>query len=226
MTATPPTSDATPAALSDSSIQHPTSNLPIYPRARGWKQIVKPVAVRVISACWVAWFKWRLGDRVQFGRNFETNGRLVIQGPGRVVLGDNIKAWCHAEKNVLITYTPDSRITVGSGTRLNGAGIMAYTQIDIGPRCILGSTIVFDSDFHPLDPAHRHDVDAPVSCAPIRIGDNVWLGGQSAVLKGVTVGENAVVAFRAVASSDVPPNVVVAGNPARIVKRFEEEVRS
>jgi len=222
MTDPPATLDATPAAPPDSKIQNPKSKIPIYPRARGWKQIVKPLAVRVISACWVAWFKWRLGDRVQFGRNFETNGRLVIQGPGRVVLGDNIKAWCHAEKNVLITYTPDSRITVGSGTRLNGAGIMAYTQIDIGPRCILGSTIVFDSDFHPLDPAHRHDLDAPVSCAPIRIAENVWLGGQSAVLKGVTVGENSVVAFRAVASSDVPPNVVVAGNPARIVKRFDE----
>jgi maltose O-acetyltransferase len=138
-----------------------------------------------------------------------------------VVLGDNIKAWCHAEKNVLITYTPDSRITVGGDTRLNGAGLMAYTRIDIGPRCILGSTIVFDSDFHPLDPAHRHDPDAPVSCAPIQIGTNVWLGGQSAVLKGVTVGDNSVVAFRAVVSGDVPPNVVVAGNPARVVKRFD-----
>src|SRR5436309_5112996 len=124
-------------------------------RPRTWRQQLKPLAVRLISAFWVAWFKWRLGERVQFGRNFETNGRLVIRGPGRVVFGDDIKAWCHAEKNVLITYTPASRITVGSGTRLNGAGIMAYTQIDIGPRCILGPTTVFDSDLHPLDPAHR-----------------------------------------------------------------------
>ncbi len=222
MTNTTPALDSPTSAPLASKIQNPKSKIPIYPRARGWKQVIKPVAVRVISTFWVAWFKWRLGDRVTFGRNFETNGRLVIQGPGRVVLGDNIKAWCHAEKNVLITYTPDSRITVGSGTRLNGAGIMAYTQIDIGPRCILGSTIVFDSDFHPLDPAHRHDSDAPVSCAPIQIGENVWLGGQSAVLKGVTVGENSVVAFRAVASGAVPPNVVVAGNPAKIVKRFDE----
>jgi acetyltransferase-like isoleucine patch superfamily enzyme len=196
------------------------TTLPIYSRAQGWKKVVKPFAVRLVSAFWVSWFKWRLGDRVQFGRNFETNGRLVIQGPGKVVFGDDIKAWCHAEKNVFITYTPDSRITVGSGTRLNGAGLMAYTHIDIGPRCILGSTIVFDSDFHPLDPAHRHDPDAPVSCAPITISENVWLGGQSAVLKGVTVGENSVVAFRAVVSEDVPPDVVVAGNPARIVKRL------
>src|SRR5215212_11433603 len=186
----------------------------------GLRARLKPLVAGTISRVWVAWFRLRLGRRVQFGRNFETNGRLVIRGPGRVVFGDNIKAWAHAEKNVFITYTPQSRIVVGSGTRLNGAGIMAYTTITIGPRCILGSTIVFDSDFHPLDPAHRHDPDAPVSCAPIQVGANVWLGGQSAVLKGVTIGENSVVAFRAVASGDVPPNVVVAGNPARIVKHF------
>jgi acetyltransferase-like isoleucine patch superfamily enzyme len=191
--------------------------IPLY-RGRSWRKIVKPIAVRLISAFWMRWLKLRLGDRVRFGRNFQTNGRLVIQGPGRVTFGDDINAWAHAEKNVLITFTPDSRITIGSGTRLNGAGVMAYTRIEVGPRCILGSTLVFDSDFHPLDPAHRHDPDAPVSCAPIIIEENVWLGGQSAVLKGVTVGENSVVAFRAVVSDDVPPNVVVAGNPARVVK--------
>jgi acetyltransferase-like isoleucine patch superfamily enzyme len=195
---------------------------PIYPRARGWRRAVKPLAVRAISAFWVRYLKWRLGDRVHFGRNFQTNGRLVIQGPGRVEFGDDVNAWCHAEKNVLITYTPDSRITIGGGTRLNGAGMMAYTRIEVGPRCILGSTIVFDSDFHPLEPSRRHDPVAPVLSAPIRIGENVWLAGQSAVLKGVTVGDNSVVAFRAVVSSAVPPNVVVAGNPARVVKSLEE----
>jgi maltose O-acetyltransferase len=194
--------------------------IPIYSRARGWKRLVKPFAVRAISRFWVWWFRLRLGDRVQFGRNFQTNGRLVIQGPGRVVFGDDVNAWCHAEKNVLITFRPDSVITVGSGTRLNGAGVQAYTQVDIGPRCILGSTVILDTDFHPLDPAKRHDPQAPVACAPIEIGENAWLAGQSVVLKGVTIGRNSVVAYRAVVTGDVPPNVVVAGNPAKVVKEL------
>ncbi|MEO8285322.1 MAG: acyltransferase [Chloroflexota bacterium] len=193
--------------------------IPIY-RARSWRKLIKPYAVSLISAFWLRWLKFRLGDRVEFGRNFQTNGRLVIKGPGRVTFGDNVNAWAHAEKNVLITFTPDSRIAIGSDTRLNGAGIMAYTTIDIGPRCILGSTLIFDSDFHPLDPAHRHDPDAPVTCAPIRVEENAWLAGQSAVLKGVTIGCNSVVGFRAVVSEDVPANVVVAGNPAKIVKQL------
>jgi acetyltransferase-like isoleucine patch superfamily enzyme len=56
----------------------------------------------------------------------------------------------------------------------------------------------------------------------VHIGANVWLGGQSAVLKGATIGENSVVAFRAVVAGAVPANVVVAGNPARIVKRLAD----
>jgi acetyltransferase-like isoleucine patch superfamily enzyme len=197
--------------------------MPIYSRARGWKKIARPFIVGAISAFWVRRFKLRLGDRVEFGRNFETNGKLVIQGPGKVIFGDNIKAWAHAEKNVFITYTPDSVITVGSNTRLNGAGVQAYTRVSIGPRCILGSTTIFDTDFHPLDPARRHDPDAPVSVAPINIGENVWIAGQSAVLKGITIGENSVVAYAAIVTSDVPSNVVVAGNPARIVKQLDKD---
>jgi len=194
--------------------------MPIYSRARGWRKIVKPYVVGLVSAFWVRWHKLRKGDRVRFGRNFQTNSKLVLRGPGRVIFADNVNAWSHGEQNVFITYTPDSVITVGDGTRLNGAGVQAYTRVDIGPRCILGSTTIFDTDFHPLDPVRRHDPDAPVPCAPIKIGENVWIAGQSAVLKGVTIGDNSVVAYGAIVTADVPANVVVGGNPARTVKNL------
>jgi len=184
------------------------------------KSALRDLIVRAISTFWVRWYKLRLGRRVSFGRGFLTNGRLIVRGPGRVVFGDNVNAWSHAEKNVLITYTRNSLITIGDGTRLNGAGIQAYTHVKIGSRCILGSTLLFDSDFHNPDPRLRHDKHAPRPSAPITLGENVWLGGQSAVLKGVTIGENSIVAFRALVVEDVPPNVVVAGNPARIVKQL------
>jgi maltose O-acetyltransferase len=192
---------------------------PTRERIREW---LKLHAVPIVSRCWVTWYRLRLGNRVQFGRNFWTNGRLVIRGPGRVVFGDDVNAWCHAEKNVFVTYTPEACIVIGSGTRLNGAGMMARAGIRIGPRCILGSTLIVDNDFHPVDPQLRHDPRAPVCSRIVRVGANVWLGGQSALLKGVTIGENSVVAFRAVVAGPVPANVVVAGNPARIVKRLAE----
>lgn len=189
-------------------------------RGNGLKKLVKPFAVKAISAFWLRLYKLRYGKRVQFGRNFVSRGNLVVKGPGRVVFGDNINAWSHAEKNVLITFTRDARITIGDDCRLNGAGIQAYRQVRIGARCILSSTLIVDTDFHPLDPAKRHDPDSPVVCAPITIGENVWVAGQTAILKGVTIGENSVVGFRAVVTKDVPSNVVVGGNPARIVKHL------
>lgn len=191
-------------------------------RGNGFKKLVKPFVVKAISAFWLRFYKVKYGKRVLFGRNFVSRGNLVVKGPGQVVFGDNVNAWSHAEKNVLITFTPDARITIGDGCRLNGAGIQAYRQVKVGPRCILSSTLIIDTDFHPLDPTRRHDPDAPVVCSPIALGENVWVAGQTAILKGVTIGDNSVVGFRAVVTKDVPPNVVVVGNPARIVKRLDE----
>ena len=57
--------------------------------------------------------------------------------------------------------------------------------------------------------------------APIVIGDNVWIGEYSAILKGVTIGEGSIVASHSVVTKDVPPYTIVAGNPARIVKHLE-----
>lgn len=191
-------------------------------RGRTWKQAIKPLAVRIISALWVRWYKFKYRKKVRFGRNFVTNGHLVVRGPGRVLFGDDINAWCHAEKNVFITYSPDALITIGHRTRLSGSGIQALRRISIGPDCMVGSTIMFDTDFHQVHPVLRHDPTAPVPCEPINIERNVWIAGQTAILKGVAIGENSVVAYRAVVAKDVPPNVVVAGNPAKIVKRLDE----
>lgn len=189
----------------------------------GLKQRLKPLIVGTISRAFLTWYKFRYGKRVRFGANFITNGKLVVKGPGRVILGDNINAWCQAEKNVFITFKPEARIVVGHGTRLNGISAMAYSTIKVGPRCIVASTIMVDTDFHSTDPRLRHDPNAPFAVAPIELKENVWLAGQSAILKGVTIGENSIVAFRAVVTKDVPANVIVGGNPARVVKEFETQ---
>jgi acetyltransferase-like isoleucine patch superfamily enzyme len=123
---------------------------------------------------------------------------------------------------------------VGDHTLLNGALIMAEERIEIGSYCLVSWNVgIADSDFHPLEPAQRR-VDAlalspflkdrpprPVlETRPVIIYDNVWIGMNAVVLKGVTIGENSVVAAGAIVTKSVPPNVVVAGNPATIVKEF------
>ena len=84
----------------------------------------------------------------------------------------------------------------------------------IGDGALIGSYVVMATINHGLDPAHRAD-NHP---SPIRIGKNVWVGSHATILPGVTVGDNAVVAAGAVVTKDVPPNTVVAGVPARMLK--------
>lgn len=124
---------------------------------------------------------------------------------------------------------------VGDFSLLNGALIMADEYIEIGRHCLISWNVgIADGDFHPLDAAQRRiDTmalapfykDRPprpkLFTAPVIIQDNVWIGMNAVILKGVTVGENSVIAAGSVVSKDVPANVVVAGNPAAIVKRLD-----
>jgi len=122
---------------------------------------------------------------------------------------------------------------VGDYTLLNGALVMSEERITIGSHCLISWNVgIADSDFHPMDPAlRRRDAVAinpyskdrqrpPIGTRPVVIGDNVWIGMNSIILKGVRIGDNSVVGAGAVVSRDVPANTVVAGNPARIVKRL------
>ncbi|PYK92462.1 MAG: acyltransferase [Verrucomicrobia bacterium] len=111
---------------------------------------------------------------------------------------------------------------------------MAEDKIDIGSHCLISWNVgIADSDFHPLEPAQRL-IDAQalapffkdrparpkLETAPVRIADNVWVGMNAVILKGVTIGENSIVAAGSVVTKSIPPNTVVAGNPAVIVKEF------
>ena len=91
---------------------------------------------------------------------------------------------------------------------------MAINRISIGARCLIGPhCIINDTAFHHVDPERRHD--APTA-EPIAIGENVWLGARVVVLPGVTIGDDSVIGVGSVVTRDVPPDVVVYGNPARV----------
>ena len=127
------------------------------------------------------------------------------------------------------------RCTVGDFTMLNGVLIMSEELIEIGSYCMMSWNVgIADSDFHPLDPAQRlQDALAlapyyekrperpTLKTAPVRIRNNVWVGMGAVILKGVEIGENSVVAAGAIVTKSVPANVVVAGNPAVVVKQLE-----
>jgi acetyltransferase-like isoleucine patch superfamily enzyme len=113
------------------------------------------------------------------------------------------------------------RIQIGDAVLLSpGVRISASDEITIGNGSMLANgAYVTDSDWHTL--YDRTERDSRVT--PVHIGNNVWVGDHATILKGVTVGDNAVVAARAVVTRDVPANAVVAGNPATVVKELDPE---
>lgn len=159
--------------------------------------------------------------RVKFGKNFITNWRFKIRGPGRVEFGDNVNMWGFKEWNTFTTLSSNSEIKIGDGCRLNGAELISEESIEIGTSCILGSCLLVDTDFHSLSSDRLTNPDAEVASGPIKLKDNVWIGGRAAVLKGVEIGERAVVGFGSLVSKDVPSGVVVAGNPAEVIKKID-----
>ena len=99
--------------------------------------------------------------------------------------------------------------------------ILDVSTIEIGDNCMFAPNVQLYTATHPLHPVKRNS--GLEYAKPIKIGDNVWLGGGVIVTPGVTLGNNVVVGAGSVVTKSFPDNVVIAGNPARIIKTVEEE---
>jgi acetyltransferase-like isoleucine patch superfamily enzyme len=119
--------------------------------------------------------------------------------------------------------TPErpARISIGEYTSIwYGTVISAQQEITIGNHCAISwNCTIIDNDMHTLV---ELDAAVPVRAADnaVRIGDHVWVGAQAIILKGVTIGANSMVAAGAVVTKDVPPNMLVAGAPARPIRKI------
>lgn len=120
----------------------------------------------------------------------------------------------------LIADRPGALIKIGDNTRINGSCIHAWKSVIIGNNCLVAANVnIMDSNGHPVsmnNPSERimiHD-----QAEPIVIEDNVWIGCNSIILKGVTIGEGSIVSAGSVVIDDVPARSIVRGNPATVVK--------
>ena len=186
------------------------------------KAIRNPIgAYQLLLALSRGW-AWRLrcnglSRRIKIGKGFKVVGKFRPHGPGRLCMGDNVFSHGGAHPVTPFTHTLQAEIRIGSNVFLNGTRFGCSELIEVGDDCILADCRIFDTDMHSIWPNRRSD-EAQVATAPVRLHRNVWVGAAAIILKGVTIGENSVVGAGAVVSQDVPSNVVVAGNPARVVK--------
>lgn len=188
--------------------QHPSYNFPgLHLRWRlGWLR-----AQLIYRPYW--WFMEALGlgPLVIWGERISFLSSVKVSGPGKIVLGNDT---IFDSKPTLFTHTDRAGLRIGDNTFVNGTRFGCALKIIIGRNCILADARIMDTDFHSLH-RNRLNPDALVMTQQVNIDDNVWLGAGSAVLKGVHVAQDSVVAFGAIVTKDVPPGRIFAGNPAR-----------
>jgi acetyltransferase-like isoleucine patch superfamily enzyme len=159
-----------------------------------------------IRGAWFARQVQRSDGRLKVGRHVRVNrpypGTRVELGAG-VRLHDGVRLFLDA---------PGASIVIGADTYLNRrTEIMAKRSVQIGSHCAIAWDVrILDTDYHSLD--GRPSVD------PVQIGDHVWIGGGAIVLKGVTIGDGAVVAAGSLVVEDVAARTLVAGVPARLLR--------
>lgn len=123
----------------------------------------------------------------------------------------------------VINFDYGYNIFVGENFYANfNCTFLDVSTIEIGDNCMFAPNVQLYTATHPLHPVKRNS--GLEYAKPIKIGNNVWLGGGVIVTPGVTVGDNVVVGAGSVVTKSFPDNVVIAGNPARIIKTVEEEL--
>lgn len=115
-----------------------------------------------------------------------------------------------------IVVVDGGKLILGRNSYMNESLIQCANSITIGDNCaIAGDVLIQDTDFHPI--LDENGNEKPMS-KPIVIGNKVWICAKSTILKGVTIGDGAIVAAGAVVTKDVPARCLVAGNPAKVVR--------
>lgn len=167
--------------------------------------------------------KFRLfGQRVTIGRLFQVTGPLVIRGPGTVIFGDRCAVISsRLAPTTPYTHTPEAVIRFGNRVLLTGTRFSCERGIDVGDNTGLSDARIMDTNFHAVESYGEPRYNTRGVSKAISIGANVWVGAGAMILKGVRIGDNSVVGAGSVVANNVPPNVVVFGNPARVVWRLK-----
>lgn len=187
------------------------------------------------------WFKLVMKmTKTKYGKNLLLKGVPVIfnKGGATLKIGDHVTIKSSFLSNlvglysrtIIVTRAQGAVIEIGDNVGISGATIYARKGIYIGENtCVGGNCKILDNDFHPIDmedrikllnDAHGGDAADLIPTREIHIGKNCFLGCNSIILKGTVLGDGCVVGAGAVVSGKFEDNCVIAGNPARVIKRL------
>lgn len=164
--------------------------------------------------------------------SFRTSGipYVMVARGGRFTIGENFAMNNGIKGNPIGCYERctffvdrNAVLTIGDNVGMSQAALICHRSITIGNNVKIGGGVcIYDTDFHSLDPVIRcskedlkHRTEKPVV-----IGNNVFIGAKSIILKGVTIGENSIIGAGSVVAKSVPANQIWAGNPAKFIRNI------
>lgn len=178
------------------------------------------------------YMKW---NRTDYGKNLTLKGLPFIYNTAgsKITIGEDctIKSSFLSNlvglysRSIIVTRVKGAEIHIGNRVGISGATIYARKGITIGDDTNIGGNVkILDNDFHPIDPeARRKDIKEQIGTRPVKIGRNCFVGCNALILKGTVLGDNCVVGAGAVVSGIFEDNSVIAGNPARVIRKLSEE---
>lgn len=166
----------------------------------------------------------KLGRKVKFAGlpvAVRTGDSVMEIGDGCVVNSAFLSNLAGLYQRTVLVARGGGKLTIGCNTGMSGVTVYAKKEITIGNNCLIGANCkIFDGDFHPADPEERLKNPNAGKCAPVHIGNNVFIGCNSLVLKGVNIGNNSVISAGSLVVKDIPANCLAGGVPAKVLKEF------
>jgi acetyltransferase-like isoleucine patch superfamily enzyme len=169
----------------------------------GWRLYGRPTILR---------FR---GSRIAIGRGFENRNWFASNAIGV------------AHPTLLATLARGASIRIGDDVGVSGGVIAARREIEIGDRTLIGANaLLVDNDFHPREPGVRRYGRDEIPASPVRIGQDVFIGTRTIILKGTTIGDRCVIGAGSVVAGTFPADSLIAGAPATVVRSLgENQVR-
>ncbi len=163
---------------------------------------------------------WLQGAEV--GRDFVVRGRIRLRLEGRLIVGADVRMnsgpsnFVGGDGRVNIWVGRQGKLVIGDGCAISNSTFCCQSSIRIGHETFIGGGCrLYDTDFHPVDPDARIRAKAQGRSAPIEVAPMCFVGGHCTILKGVRIGEGAIVGAGSVVTRSVPDYEIWAGVPAR-----------
>lgn len=173
-------------------------------------------------------------NKVQFGKNLNLYGVPVIfkKKGSQLNIGENCTIKSSflsnlvglSQRTIIVTRTEEAKLNIGNNVGISGATIYARKGITIGDNTLIGGNVkIFDNDFHPIEVEARNiDDKEAIGTREVTIGKDCFIGCNALILKGTKIGDGSVVGAGSIVCGEFPGGVVIAGNPARVIRTLNE----